>query len=144
MYFILDTPFTLRNIYSVDRHWRLGKSTPFWGNLYLFSFCDIKRYRFLKTLLMVHIVLVFPRDGKSRCPFVPGQKIPCPAVPLSRDKKSFLVRLSLCPGTKKVSLSHCPGTRATAKIPGQALLSRDVPRDKMALYFALFCCSHTT
>ena len=32
------------------------------------------------------------RDGTSHCPFVPGQKC-------------FLVPLSLCPGTKKVSLS---------------------------------------
>ena len=38
-------------------------------------------------------------------------------------QKSFLVPLSLC-----------PGTRAAAKIPGQAFLSRDIPRDKMALY----------
>ena len=45
----------------------------------------------------------FPRDGTSRCPFVPRQKY-------------FLVPLSLC-----------PGTRAGAKIPGQTPLSRDVP-----------------
>ena len=77
--------------------------------------------------------LGFPRDGTSRGTFrdnpgrdvplslCPGtKKIPCPAVPLSRDKKSFLVPLSLC-----------PGTRAAAKIPGQDPLSRDVPRDKI-------------
>ena len=30
------------------------------------------------------------RDGTSHCPFVPGQKkIPCPAVPLSRNKSSI-------------------------------------------------------
>ena len=47
--------------------------------------------------------LEFPRNGTSRCPFVPGQK-------------SFPVLLSLC-----------PGTRAGAKILGQTPLSRDVP-----------------
>ena len=36
--------------------------------------------------------------------------------------------LSLCPGKKNlVPVSLCPGTRAGAKIPGQTLLSRDVP-----------------
>ena len=45
----------------------------------------------------------FPRDGTSRCPFVPGQK-------------NFLVPVSLC-----------PGTRAGANVPGQTPLSRDVP-----------------
>ena len=53
-------------------------------------------------------VLGFPRDGTnrdgtSRCPFVPGQKM-------------FLVPVSLC-----------PGTRAGANVPGQTPLSRDVP-----------------
>ena len=51
----------------------------------------------------------------------------CPIVPLSRDKTVSLPR---CPGTKKsflAPLSLCPGTRAAAKIPGQTLLSRDVP-----------------
>jgi hypothetical protein len=43
------------------------------------------------------------RDGKSRCPFVLGQK-------------SFLVPVSLC-----------PWTRARANVPGQTPLSRDVP-----------------
>ena len=47
--------------------------------------------------------VVFPRDGMSRCPFVPGQKF-------------FLVPVSLC-----------PGTRAGANVPGQTPLSRDVP-----------------
>jgi hypothetical protein len=45
--------------------------------------------------------LAFPRDGTSRCPFVPRQR-------------NFLVPVSLC-----------PGTRAVAKIPGQTPLSRD-------------------
>ena len=50
------------------------------------------------------------------CPFVPGQKkFTCPAVPLSRDKKNFLVLLSLF-----------PGTRAAAKIVGQTPWSLDV------------------
>ena len=44
----------------------------------------------------------------SLCPGT--KKFPCPAVPLSRDKKSFLVPLSL--------------------------LSRDVPRDKITFYFS--------
>ena len=51
-------------------------------------------------------ILVFPRDGTSRCPLVPGQKIflvpmsRCPVVPgqgqeqMSRDKL-------LCPGTSR-------------------------------------------
>ena len=47
--------------------------------------------------------LAFPRDGKSHCPFVPGQR-------------NFLVPVSLC-----------PGTRAGANVPGQTPLSRDVP-----------------
>ena len=52
----------------------------------------------------------------SCCPFVPGQKkFTCPAVPLSRDKKNFLVLLSLF-----------PGTRAAAKIVGQTPWSLDV------------------
>ena len=48
-------------------------------------------------------ILGFPRDGTSRCPFVPGQK-------------TILVLVSLC-----------PGTRAGANVPGQNPLSRDVP-----------------
>ena len=73
--------------------------------------------------------LGFPRDGTSRgtsrdkpgrdvpLSLCPGtNKFPCPVVPLSRDKKVLPVQLSLC-----------PGTRAGAKIPGQTLLSRDVP-----------------
>ena len=44
--------------------------------------------------------LGFPRDGTSRCPFVPGQK-------------KILVPVSLC-----------PGTRAGANVPGQTPLSR--------------------
>ena len=44
------------------------------------------------------------RDGTSRCPFVPGQKI-------------FLVPVSLC-----------PVTRAGANILGQTPLSRNIPR----------------
>ena len=46
----------------------------------------------------------------SRCPFVPGQK-------------SFLVPLSLCPGTKKVFLSRCPF------VPGQEQQQKS--RDKL-------------
>ena len=46
---------------------------------------------------------MFPRDGTSRCPFVPGQK-------------KILVPVSLC-----------PGTRAGANVPGQSPLSRPVP-----------------
>jgi hypothetical protein len=48
-------------------------------------------------------IVAFPRDGTSRCPFVPGQR-------------NFLVPVSLC-----------PGTRAEANVPGQTPLSRDVP-----------------
>ena len=60
----------------------------------------------------------------SLCPRT--KKFSCPAVPLSRDKKSFLVMLSLC-----------PGTREAAKIPGQDGLSRDVQQDKMAFFCPL-------
>ena len=36
----------------------------------------------------------------------PGtKKFPCPAVPLSRDKKSFFVSLSFCPGSKNIKKS---------------------------------------
>ena len=51
----------------------------------------------------VDFMVAFPRDGKSRCPFVPGQR-------------NFLVPVSLC-----------PGTRAGENVPGQCPLSRDVP-----------------
>ena len=44
-----------------------------------------------------------PRDGTSRCPFVPGQK------------------------KNLVPVSLCPGTRARANVLGQTLLSRPVP-----------------
>ena len=52
---------------------------------------------------MHKFILGFPRDGTSRCPFVPGQK-------------KILVPVSLC-----------PGTRAGANVPGQTPLSRPVP-----------------
>ena len=42
----------------------------------------------------------------SLCPRT--KKFPCPAVPLSRDKKVLPVPLSLCPGTMKGLLSRCP------------------------------------
>ena len=54
-------------------------------------------------LMIMYYKVGFPRDGTSRCPFVPGQK-------------NFLVPVSLC-----------PGTRAGANVPGQNPLSRDVP-----------------
>ena len=60
--------------------------------------------------------------GQSRMgrPVVPlswdKKTFPCPVVPLSRDKKVLPLPLSLC-----------PRTRASAKIPGQILQSRDLP-----------------
>ena len=77
-------------------------------------------------------VLGFPRDVTSRDN--PGRDIPmslctgtkqfpCPTVPLSRDKKSFLVLLSLC-----------PGTRTSEKIQGQCPLSRDVSGQNHCLF----------
>ena len=36
------------SVYSVDRQWRLGKSIPFLGNLYLFIARNDKRYGFPK------------------------------------------------------------------------------------------------
>ena len=53
----------------------------------------------------LHCKLVFPRDGTSRCPFVPGQKNSYPGVPLSRDKGR-----SKCPGTNS-SVPARPGTK---------------------------------
>ena len=51
-------------------------------------------------------ILAFPRDGTSRCPFVPGQRhFPCPAVPLSQDKGR-----SKCPRTNS-SVPARPGTK---------------------------------
>ena len=43
------------------------------------------------------------------------------------NQKSFFIPLSLC-----------PGTRAEAKIPGQTLLSRDVPRRPKCQFFFFF------
>ena len=61
-----------------------------------------------------------PRD-------VPGQTgTGRPAVPLSRDKDIFLVPLSLCPGTTTPAL-----------VPGQTLLSRDVPGQNHFLFCTL-------
>ena len=68
-------------------------------------------------------ILGFPRDGTSRCPFVPGQgHFPCPGVPLSRDKG-----MSKCPGTN----SSVPGR------PGTKLLSYFAHQ---LHYFPIFVC----
>ena len=51
--------------------------------------------------------VAFPRDGTSRCPFVPGQgHYLRPIVPLSRDKGQ-----SKCPGTNS-SVPGRPGTKS--------------------------------
>ena len=71
------------------------------------SFCQLQA---LSNILVLwtqktfydYLAVVFPRDGTSRG--------------TSRDK----------PG-RDVPLSLCPGTRAGANVPGQTLLSRDVP-----------------
>ena len=64
----------------------------------------------------------------------PGtKKFPCPAVPLSRDKKKIIVQLSLC-----------PGTRAAAKIPRQTPLSRDVPGQKHYIKISKISCFRTS
>ena len=55
--------------------------------------------------------VVFPWDGTSRCPFVPGQK------------------------KNLVPVSLCPGTRAGANVPGQTPLSRDVPGQNELIFF---------
>ena len=74
--------------------------------------------------------LVFPRDGTSRCPFVPGQK-------------KILV-----------PVSRCPGTRAGANVPGQTPLSRPVPgqndlktfkkKDQISHFRTSFLCFRTS
>ena len=79
------------------------------------------------TVFQKGFLLGFPRDGTSRCPFVPGQKsFACPVVPLSRDKKYFLSRCPFVPGQGQEQMSRdkllCPG----------------MSRDKMNLYLSCF------
>ena len=65
----------------------------------------------------------------SLCPGT--KKFPRPAVPLSRDKKSFLVTLSLCPGTEA----------AAAKIPRRHYLvvKKNVRKsEKLAIFYFFF------
>ena len=59
---------------------------------------------------------------------VPGQsEMGHPIVTLFQDKTVFLSRCPIVPGQKSflVPLSLCPGTTAAAKIPGQTPLSRE-------------------
>ena len=134
MKFVVKKQYLIR---KANIHFTFSQFDLNWN--FCFSICfNLDRYdrnliRRITQPLVTGWKLGFPRDGTSRdnpgrdvpLSLCPGtKKFPCPAVPLSRDKKSFLVPLSLC-----------PGTRATAKIPGQALLSRDVPRDKNITVF---------
>ena len=69
--------------------------------------CAMNDKSYKMTMTFNHLISIVQHsvstDGKSRCWFVPGQK-------------KILVPVSLC-----------PGTRGGANVPGQTLLSRDVP-----------------
>ena len=75
--------------------WSTGYYQDYTARLLL----SISDFRFCKKGKLYHpkgtFTIGFPRDGTSRCPFVPGQK-------------NFLVPLFLCPGTKTNSLFCCP------------------------------------
>ena len=74
-------------------------------------------------LILVQFKLGFPRDGTSRCPFVPGQgHFPCPGVPLSRDKGK----------------SKCPGTNSS--VPGRPGTKLFIFPHKLHFFFPIFLC----